>query len=186
MLRFITSIIFIAASVGVFIGFARPNFDEINNLNEQKVNFENTMQNSEELLDMRQAVLDKYNSVRPDDLVKLEKILPSKMEAITLIIELENIAKKQGLLLKDIGVDEPGENDNNNGDNGRFEAVKKRENYDTVSLNMTVVGSYSSFLSFLDAIEQSLHLIDIKNLSFTAGDLNSYEFNIKATTYWMK
>lgn len=179
MARIITSLIFLAAAFMVFFAWTRPNFAEVGKLQKKEIAFNEILGNSKQLQTVRDKILSEYNSISQDDLDKLDKIIPSKMEAIKLIVEIESIAKSHGLLLKNIDV-KKGE-----GKNGASFGPK-REDFGKVSMIMSVVGRYSSFVSFLKDLERNSSLIDIDKITFSSSDTNSYEFSIGAVTYWKK
>ncbi len=179
MARVITSLIFLAAAFMVFFVWARPDFAEVRHLQKREIAFNEILGNSEQLRTVRDKILSEYNSISQDDLDKLNKILPSKMEAIKLIIEIENIAKNHGLLLKNIDVKK-------NKEMSKSSFGPQKDDFGKVSMTMSVVGRYSSFVTFLEDLERNSSLIDINKITFNSSDSNSYKFGIGATTYWEK
>ena len=69
------------------------------------------------------------------------------------------------------------------------------EKFSDFPFQISVSGSYSSFLSFMKALEKSRRLIDIDNLSCDTGFVGTdgkvvksdfYEYIISAHAYWKK
>ncbi|NOY35883.1 MAG: type 4a pilus biogenesis protein PilO [bacterium] len=179
MARIITSLIFLAAAVMVFFAWTKPNFAEVGKLQKKEAAFNEILGNSKRLQTVRDEILSEYNSISQDDLDKLNKILPSKMEAIKLIIEIESIAKSHGLILKNIDVKKGKEESD-------ASFGPKKEDFGEVSMAMSVAGRYGSFVSFLKDLERNSSLIDIDRITFISSDTDSYEFNVGAVTYWKK
>jgi len=180
MARVITSLIFLTAAITVFFAWTKPDFAKVEHLKKRETAFNEILGNSKQLRIVRDKILSEYNSISQEDLDKLNKILPSKMEAVKLIIEIENIAKSHGLLLKNIDVKKSKET-------GKPSFGSKKDDFGKVSMSMSVVGRYGSFVTFLEDLERNSSLIDIDNITFSSsGSSGSYEFGIGATTYWEK
>ncbi len=181
-MRIIISLIFATVAILGFFTWTLPEYREIESLRGQEIGFSDVLASVERLKEQSGAVLSKYNSIAQEDIDRLNKFLPSQIESIKLVIELEEITKNRRLLLKSINVRSPEKNQKNS-----FGANKNnKKDFEEIEVDMSVVGSYNSFISFLGDLEKSLRLIDIKKISFIAGDVDSYEFRIKAGTYWMK
>jgi hypothetical protein len=54
------------------------------------------------------------------------------------------------------------------------------------TLGFSVTASYKTFKNFLGDLERSLRIIDVKTLSFSAGDKDQYEYNLEINSYWLK
>ena len=163
----------------VFFSWTKPGFNEVRHLQKTAISFNEILGNSKQLQVTRDKMLSEYNSITPDDLKKLNKIIPSKMEAIKLIIEIESIAKNHGLLLKSIDVKEDKKDK-------KASFGPRKKDFGKVSMIMSVAGRYGSFVSFLEDLERNSSLIDVNKISFNSSDTDSYEFNIEAATYWKK
>lgn len=177
MARSIISLFFLGVAIAVFFAWSKPNFEAVKSLREQQTAFDSVLASSKQLQKTRDGILSQYNSITQNDLERLNKLLPSRMKAIKIVIELENITRKHNLLLKNIDVQKPAE---------KQKAVfgEEKKYFDEIPITMSVFGRYDLFTSFLKDLEKSLSLIDINNLSFSAGKSDSYEFNISASTYW--
>ncbi len=179
MARGIISLFFLGVAIVVFFAWTNPNFESVKSLREQEAAFDGILASTKQLQAIRDGILSDYNSITRSDLERLNKLLPSQMKAVKLVIEIENIAKKHNLLLKNIDVKKPAEEKKS-----VFGAEKKY--FDKIPVSISLVGRYNLFISFLNDLEKSLSLIDIDRLSFSSGKTDSYEFNISAVTYWKK
>jgi len=178
-MRIIISLIFIAVATMGFLTWTLPEYREITSLKEQESGFDGVLASVKQLKEQSDEVLSEYNAIAQEDIDRLSKFLPSQVESIKLVIELEKITKARRLLLKSINV-----RDSQEVKKTSFGSSKNSKDFEAIEVDMSVVGSYSSFIAFLKDLETSLRLIDIKKISFTAGDADSYEFRIRAVTYW--
>ncbi len=175
--RIIASIFLLAAAITVFFAWTNPALKAVKTLKTKQTNLNLSLDNLKEVRSVSDQILSKYNSIPQDDLDKLDKLLPSKMKAIEFVMEVENMVKKHGLLLKNIDIQKPDKKE-------RIAFGEKKKPFEKIPLNISLIGSYASFVSFLSDAEKSLSVIDIENLTFKSGKIDSYQFNIKASTYW--
>ena len=168
----IISILFFIAAIAIFVMWTMPFLTEINVLRLEKDSFDNALADSRELQGLRDNLLNDYNSIPIEDLSRLYKIVPQVPEPIKLTVQLSNIAQATGVVVNKVRVQET---------KGSFGAVGQ-----VVDLDMTFSASYESFRSFLSELENSLRLINVDYISFTSGDVNFYNFIVKAEAYFRK
>ncbi len=179
MARTIISIVFLGAALMIFVSWTKPIIDEVEILRAQDEAFNSSLASSKELMAERDEILSQYNSISQDDFGRMDKLLPPRMNAVNLMIEVDNLARTRGLLLKRIDVKKQEAEQ-------KISFGSEKKYFEEIPVSMTLTGSYESFIAFLGQMEKSLSLVDIKELTFNAGKINSYEFNIKAKTYWKK
>ena len=178
MARAIFSIVLILAAVGVSIVWTRPLWQEARLTAADKAEFQSTLLRFQELRKTRDELLNKYNSLSKDDLLRLESLMPSRPDSGFLLTTLEALSKKNGVLLKRIDIREQAE---------KAAALNQAAlPFELLPFEITISGSYESFRSFLGDLERSRRLVEVKEVSFTAGGANSYEVAIKAATFWQK
>lgn len=177
MARIITTLVFLAAAVIIFLNWTMPDFRQIGSLRGQEKSFNGVLARSKELQAIRNDLLSKYNSVSPSDWDRLNKILHSKTDTMKLIVGIENIAKTHGMALKNIDFQKSAKKQ-------KASFGEKKKDFNETVLSISVTGPYESFVSFLGDLEKSSNLIDVNQINFRADKTDSYEFNIKAATYW--
>lgn len=171
MSRIIVSLVFIATAVAIFFVWTNRYLKDIGELNERKNEYDYILERDKEIKSIRDEKIANLKSVSQENLDKLNKLLPSKVENIKLIIDMTDIINRRGLSIKSI--DAKGSSETGSGE------IK------TASLDFSVESSYETFLLFLEDMEKSLRLMDIKSLSLTPTDkVNLYNFNVKAVTFW--
>ncbi len=129
---------------------------------------------------LEKQVIDKLNSVnqvldsQKDNVARLEQAIPSEELKPELLSIMENLANQNGLALATIEVNAP------TGDAGSRAASRTNENISasslkTLEITLQVSGTYSSFKSWLEAIEKNLRISDVSNISFAVGEKKSAE-----------
>jgi len=176
--RRIISLLFLVMAVAIFWGWTRSQLSMLDGLRAQKGAYDKVLAETRELQSLRDNLLAKYNSITPDNLSRLFKIVPDKAETTKLMVEITNIASEKGVIVKRFYSQE--------------EQIEKNvshvivSKYNVLSLSFDFAATYEGMRSFLKSLEESLRLIDITEISFLSSDSNLYEFNIKAKAYYKR
>ena len=192
-------IILIGISVTLFFMFSNPMYNSVALQRAQIASYNKALGNSKALENERDKLTFKYNSINPDNLVKLHKLLPDNIDNIRLILEIEQIASPYGIVLKDIKYNAT--DTKKDAVSGVTPAIQgggavqtSNKNYGVWDLEFSAVGTYNNFLSFTRNLESNLRIVDISSISFSS-DLStgsssvsptSYTYNFKIKTYWLK
>lgn len=166
-------------AVALFVTAIDPLYKEVGSVRIEVGNLNEALANSKQIVDVRDALLERFNAVSPELRDRIKKMIPDNVDNVRLILELDGIASRYGVAIKDIALT----------DDVRRQAgaLGPDENiYGTIGLRVTVTGTYESFLKFLRDVEESLRIVDISALSFrsTGRDFNQYDLDIK--TYWLR
>src|ERR1035437_1839059 len=100
MFKYILPIILIGVAVAGFFILADPLYQGVSLKRTQIASYNEALNNSKALEAERDKLTQKYNSFDPDNLAKLQKLLPDNVDNIRLILEIEKIASPYGMVLK--------------------------------------------------------------------------------------
>ena len=183
--------------------FTSPIFNNISNQRQEIASYNAALNNSKALESERDKLTQKYNSINPDNLVKLGKFLPDSVSNIRLILEIEQIAAPYGMTLKDVkyNTDSKADNKNNQTSPGVVQGgvvAEDKRDYGIFELEFTTTGTYDNFINFTKDLEKNLRIVDISTIEFTSdagslrgvspkiGGVDSYDYKFKIKTYWLK
>ncbi len=113
---------------------------------------------------------------------RLEEILPDNVDNIHLIIDINNIAARHGLSLKNVqlgSVSDAASSRTASAVGASGDAIG------SVSLGFTLSASYDDFLSFLQDLEHSLRVVDVEQIKFGASDTGLSDYTLSIRTYWL-
>jgi Tfp pilus assembly protein PilO len=183
-MRNIIALLLIVSSIGVFFGFIKPTYENIKVLQTEEVTYDDALAQIDifkTTLAQHQKTLGSFN---PEDLAKLEKFIPSSIDNVKLIIDINNIASNFGLGIKGITLDQPSASANAS----PVQTATSKQGYESVGISFNVTSTYENFLSFIGGLEKSLRLVDITSVSFTPSSDkgNIYNFHVTLKTYWLK
>lgn len=181
----LTPIIFIVLAIGIFFVVVDPQYQEIQKLLEVKEDNDKLLSKATELREKREVLTSKYKNISEEERDQLNKVLPETVDNVRLILDIDNIARKYGIILKGItisgGLEEAGSESNQIID-------KTDKQYGVISLGFSFSSSYADFKSFMIDLENSLRIVDI-----TAFEINSdnpqnglYNYSIDLNTYWLR
>ena len=110
-------------------------------------------------------------------------MLPSNVDNIRLILDINTIAARHRAVLSDVQL---GDTSKNSGSGSALAGGHGGSAIGSVDVGFTVRATYDDFIAFEEELEHSLRIIDVTKLSFTSAgsqDMNSYAFTIR--TYWL-
>ncbi len=192
-MRYIFPAILILASLGLFFVYTNPTYKALGALHVKQAAYDEALTNSKKLLDIRNTISDKFNTISDDDKAKLMKLMPDNVDNIRLIIDIQSIARQYGMLPRDIKFD-PASNAPAPSTAGSFgtqtagQLTAAKKDYGTFELEFSVAGTYENFTAFIRNLETSLRLVDIESIGFSSMQAtgNTYKYTIKIKTYWLK
>lgn len=197
-MRFIIPILLLVASIASFVMFTNPTYSGpggVKELSAQIAQYNEALTNSQKLQEQRDALAAKYQSISPDSLARLSKLLPDNPDNIHLIIDIQRMAQSYGISITSIKFDAnqdgtataAGGNTQLAAGNAAAVATALKD-YGIFNLEFSITATYENFLKFIKDVESSLRLSDIQSIEFTSNDPTKqvYTFTVKMRTYWLK
>lgn len=180
MFRAIATIFFLGGAAAIFFIKSQPLFNEMKNLREQAAAFDGALADAKKIKETKDELVSKYNNVSQPDVDRIDKLIPSQTDAIKFIMEVDDIVKNNGMILRSIDAKDEGDSKTPPASQSGSKL------FETVSFTMKIAGSYESFFSFLKDVERNLRLTDVDSvkLSPAASAQNLYEFDVNASAYW--
>lgn len=196
MNRNVTPLILIVLAIGIYFTFTRAKIDEVKAIQIVNGQYQKALDNSEELAKKLNDKLAVYNRISPDDQSRLERMIPDNVDNVRLIIDVNSVAAKHGLILKNVKTattkdpvdpNNRGAQSTNQGPNqGPNSNVLIAGGYDTVTLSFDVSGPYQNFLDFLRSMERSLRIMEISKITLRVNDVGTYDYGLEFKTFWLK
>lgn len=178
------------ASIGLYFGFIDPTYKDALILKDKKSEFDTAIENSNKLSERRDILREKVNSFSADDLSRLDKLLPDYIDNVRLIMEIDRIALKHGMSLREVQLQGLNLSNNNNLGNTSPVIGTPPKDYDKVALSFSVPSTYSTFKQFVKEMEDNLRISDVESISFSVpqkvNGQDIYQFSVSLRTYWLK
>lgn len=196
MFKLLFNLLLIGACAGIFFlptyGISAK-YTDIKAVKVEIEEYKKANDSAKKLAEKRDELNQKYNSFTDAQRQRLVTFLPDNIDPIRFILEMEGIGKKMGMPIR----------------NASYSSVKNVANpeqtiatgdvkYGVYNFSFSTEGNYDSLTKMLDQFNTSLRLIDITDISVSAGSpaglqggegarpTDFYTYNVKLTTYWLK
>jgi Tfp pilus assembly protein PilO len=171
-MKILTPIALILASVGLFYLVIMPQYHDLSDTRSKIQQYSDAISRAQEVVSKRDKLLAQKNSFSPDDIRRLQKMLPDKVDPIRFVIDVNNIAASYGTKITDIKIGTE---------------IGSKTNYDDTTMSFTAPMSYDQVQKFLADVERSLQLVDVSGLGFKSEDKSSiYTYSFTLKTYSLK
>lgn len=213
MLRIIIPIILIASAGGIFYFLTDPIINApraldpatqavtggIKALRTEKADLEKAIADIQSLKGRAQELEATYQTIGNDNIERLDVFLPDSVDDLQLIVDVNTIAEKSGMQVKDVKVSTDADK-NSRASATRVVATSSpltaKPTVSTMNLSFAVTGTYSQLRAFLTDLTRSLRVLDISRLSFTTQTPSAtsstsvvggqYQYQVELSTYWLK
>ncbi|MEK7148034.1 MAG: hypothetical protein AAB758_01930, partial [Patescibacteria group bacterium] len=108
-----TSLALILITIGLFYTFISPQYSEMNKRRALLNEYDNVIQNVTAIAETRDKLLVSYNSIPKNEIDRLSKILPDKIDTVRLAIDLDSIASRYAIAIKNVQVGNTNDKDSN-------------------------------------------------------------------------
>jgi hypothetical protein len=189
MNRNITALILIVLGVGIYFTFTQGQIDVAREILAKNSQYVSAINNAKQLVSVRDKVNSDYSKLGDDDRMRLNKMLPSSADNIHLIVDLNGIAEKHGLILKNIKAEAVNPTQQVNTTFAQNDQVSPSiiaPTLSTVRVTFDVSAPYLQFISLMNDLESSLRILDLTRLSVRANDVGVYEYSVELKTYWLR
>ncbi len=179
-MKLLMPVFFLVIAGTIFFWYINPTYTSIQASLAKESQYDNALTRARDLETVRDQLLARYNTFSPNDINRLNKLLPDHVDNVRLILDLDSMASKYGMRVRNVSIQADSSSQNpdqiGGGDQG----------YESMDISFTVSGTYDTFRNYLTDLEQSLRLVDVVGLTFTTNDTGVYDFTLNVRTYWLK
>ena len=192
MIRFLIAIIGVAIAGGIFFFYTKPAYDSTRSIASQISEYNLALDKAAELQKLRQALLSRYNALDPNDIARLQKLLPDHVDNVRLILDLDNLASAHGFTLQNVSVS--GSRAAEDSDTPLGTIGSNSQQFDSLTFGFSTTGTYPAFLQFMESLERTLRIVDLVSLSLSPANAGVdtklpepvYSYSVTVKTYWLK
>lgn len=182
--------ILLLISAALVYTFILPEYGKVSALRTEASDYQTTLANISELSASRDALLQKYKALSPDDVNRLTDVLPDHVDPVSFALNLDTIASRYGIALKSVSTTpQPTTPDlapDTSGGLGTTLAVPSGPAYGYMDVDIKFVSTYENFQSFVADLEKSVQIIDVRSATFLISETGLSEFDVSLRTYWLK
>ncbi len=181
-MRLLLPVILVIAAIGLFVAYTNPTYQGLKATQLKVSAYDDALDKAQELRTLRDKLQSARNAFSPQDEQKLIRLLPDQVDNIRLIIDINNIAARRGLVLSNVAL---GEVSQSSAAAVSLAVGPSSDPIGSVDLGFSVTASYEDFLIFLQDLEHSLRILDVEKLEFASSANGKYSFDLTIRTYWL-
>lgn len=170
MAKTLILVIFIVGSALVTFFYLMPEWNKFQDLRAEIAQQDSVNNELADILQVRDSLLTTMSSISPEDLERIDNIIPKGAQSPEYIALLEYLARNSGLVLKEMEVDAPPFIPGKKSGQPRPQASAKspvsEDSIKEIPVEMTLAGTYASFRKFLSELERSARFTDVGDVSF--------------------
>ncbi|MBI2030213.1 type 4a pilus biogenesis protein PilO [Candidatus Kaiserbacteria bacterium] len=191
MTRGLLAIVFLGLAGAIFFLYTKPSYDTITEQQTKIAQYDQALDKAAQLQQLKQALLSRYNAFDPNDVDRLQKMLPDHVDNIGLILDLNSLASQHGMSLENVDVTNTGSAATDS-TSASATIGSNQQDYESLTLRFTTHSTYPNFETFMRNLEASLRIVDLVSLSITTGGGSGvggatlYQYQVTIKTYWLK
>jgi Tfp pilus assembly protein PilO len=189
MFKTIISVVCFVAAGAIFFLYTQPTYDEVKASSAQISQYDEALSKAAELQQLKQSLLSKYNTFNPNDVERLQRLLPDHVDNVRLILDVDSVAGRHSMAIQNVVVSSSQSSKTSQTAIGTVSS--SRQKYDSLTIKFTTQGTYENFRSFLGDMQRSLRIVDLTSLTMTRIDTAAtpqplYNYEVVMRTYWLK
>ncbi|MEK7180605.1 MAG: type 4a pilus biogenesis protein PilO [Patescibacteria group bacterium] len=178
----ILPILLIILSFAVFYMYIDPTYADVRELQSEAKEYKQALEKAQALTELKTTLVNRYNTFTNDNLLRLEKMVPSEIDNVRLTAEIDGIGEKYGIKIRAIRVQE--NRSRTNASTNITEPLS--EEYKTVIMTFSFNATYEKFIQFMSDLESNLRIVDFSNISFTVSSgMPTFSYQVTMKTYWL-
>jgi Tfp pilus assembly protein PilO len=150
-----------------------------------------SIKKTEGLLETHNKLLAKYSEISPENIARLNKILPERIDVVRMIMDIDSLTTKHKIFIKSFEIPEL-DSPKKLKTKAPVTPEEEQSAVDSAILTVECTGDYHDLKAFLREIESSLSLTDVVSLDIATADLTrpgavrELTFKVGLQTYWFK
>jgi hypothetical protein len=180
----------ILISLGILFGYVSPSWSGPIAATKAAIDMDTQALKAATDYNTREAQLSvDRDSIDPKNLARINTFLPDSVDNVGIILNINALAARSGLLLSNIDVagSPSGTSQSQSaGPGGTGPSVATVNPVGSVDLSLSAIGTYSALHAFLTGIEKSARLLDVQDIHVTGSDTGVYTYQLTMRLYWLR
>lgn len=173
---------YIILTLAIAYLFIYPSVGELSALTAEKQKYTDTLTMISNIENKKNELLTEFNNISATDRKDIETILPNSLDFVNLISQIDAVAAKYGISVDKVSSKEAV----SSGKSEETTTSQPSTSYQSAIIGFSFDATYEKFNAFLNDLEKSLRILDIKSIKLTTKDDGIYTYNVEFQTYWLK
>jgi hypothetical protein len=163
----------------LFFMFGKPQLADLDALSREKDSYNQAISDLNTVEEKKNQLLARLNAVPEENIKRIDTMLPDKANIVGLVAEIDSIAGKRGILIRNIETGQPANFASAVGE------VAPPKDYNSTTLTFDFDSNYDNMKYLLTELESSLRLLDIRSVSFgTSEKPGQQNYKVSMDVYW--
>ncbi|HUX80775.1 MAG TPA: hypothetical protein VMV38_00395 [Candidatus Paceibacterota bacterium] len=182
--RIIPGLAFVVA-LGIFFFYVNPTWTgSIAKTNAAIAADNQALAAAQEYTARQDSLVAARNAIDPANLAALATFLPSSVDNVGMVLDLNALASRSGLSVSNIDVITNDTSSAANTNAGTLPATGANP-VGSVDLSLSAFGTFDSLQSFLVGVESSQRLLDVRDLTIKGSTTGVYTYQMILRLYWL-
>ncbi len=171
---------YLVLSISVVYAFIMPFIGNSSRLLGEKARYQEALDQVSNIEAKKNALETEFKQISAAQINKVETLIPSSLNFVKLIADIDAAASKYGISIDKVS------STNNSSAAGSISETQNIEDYNSATISFEFASTYTQFNDFLNDLEKSLRILDIKSIQITTGENTVYTYKLSLSTYWSK
>jgi len=174
-------------SIFIFFVYAEPIWSS--DIAKNKVAIESNTQAlaaAQKYTERENKLIAERDAIDPAKRASLETLLPNTADNVQMVLDLNALAAQSGLTLSSIDVAGGASGAATREDTGGLDGSEAVNPVSSLDIALSVSGTYSAFQRFLEGVEKSQRLVDVRDLTVTGATTGLYTYQMTLRIYWLR
>lgn len=172
-------------AVGIFFVYINPMWTgQIADTKASIADIDKALAAAKEYAARQQQLATERDAIDPAGLTRLNTFLPDSVDNVRIILDLNALASRTGFALSSIDV--TGNAKGTSGNSSESLSSTDVSPVGSIDLSLSAVGTYTAFQNFMQGIERSQRLLDVRDLSVSGSNTGLYTYAMTVRLYWLR
>jgi hypothetical protein len=175
-------IAYIVLTLAIGYAFIYSPLGDVNTLLDQKQKYADSLEMVNNIENKKNDLLAKFDNISTDDKKNIDTVLPSSLDFVKLVSQIDAVAAGHG-----ISIDKISSKEDDPSVGTSIENAAPPKAYQSSTIGFSFSASYEKFTAFLGDLEKSLRILDIRTAKLGTKDTAGvYSYDVEFETYWLK
>ncbi len=178
-----TSILaYIILTLSIGYAFVYPSWNDIRALMDEKQKYQDSLDKTAQIESRKNELLAELNSMSAADRQNIETVVPSSLNFVKLVSDIDAVGAKRDISISKITFQEL-----NPSIGGSISEAQAPNAYQSALIGFSFTTNYDNFRAFLDELETSMRILDVKSLKIDPGPNGAtFQYSVEFEAYWLK
>jgi len=177
----ISIIAYIVLTLSIGYAFVYPSIGSVSTLMDEKQKYETSLETVNDIENKKNELLTKFNNISDEDKKDIDTILPNSLNFVRLVSQIDAVGSKHN-----ISIDKTSSKETKPPAGESIGEGQPQRIYNSAIISFSFVAPYDKFEAFMDDLEKSLRILDIRYIKLTTQEKGGYMYDVEFETYWLK